>query len=60
MLWSFGMAFPALIFWGFGIPIAATFILKHHYNELHELKTKALYGFLYEGYRIECFFWYYY
>ena len=48
---------PSLIFWGIGIPIGAFYILKKHSHELHREDMKAKFGFLYEGFKVNAYYW---
>jgi len=60
-MYTFEVALPALILWGFGLPAIAFFILyKHHrvWNDAYK-KPEALikYGFLYLGYKSNKYWW---
>jgi hypothetical protein len=53
-----GVALPALIIWGLGIPCMAWVFIYQKRNELHLVDTKAKFGFLYNGYRIpQAYYW---
>ena len=56
-LWALGVALPALIVWGLGIPTFALFLLLKERNTLENLETRQKFGFLYRGYKTRFFFW---
>lgn len=45
------------IFEGFGTPLLAFFHIRRNLVNLHEVEFKKAYGFLYDGYRMERYFW---
>lgn len=51
MKWAFLIAMPSLIFWGVGIPLVAFLILRSKKKFLNSIASKALYGFLYIGFK---------
>jgi len=55
--WIFIVAVPALIIWGFGIPMAAFFHIRRNLDKIYDYEFKQAYGFLYDGYRLERYFW---
>lgn len=68
LFWVFAVALPALVFWGktiivlarilvIGIPLFAYRVLKKnkHLHENQEFKSK--FGFLYDGYKKEQYYW---
>ena len=55
--WMYGIGIPALLVYGFGIPMASGAILWKHRHNLHEPITRATYGFLYLTFRPKYFFW---
>ena len=54
---SLGLAMPSIIFWGFGIPIFALIILWRNRKDLDSLQSREKYGFLYNGYKKNYYFW---
>ena len=70
LFWSVGVALPAFILWGnlmnyeeliyplgIGIPLIAYIILKKNRDNQDKSDFKSKYGFLYDGYRKEKYFW---
>ena len=68
MKYAIGIALPALIFWGslnyflhgflgFGMPFAAFWILLKKKKNLFTEENRQRYGFLYEGYVDNKFYW---
>ena len=55
--YSFILAVPSLIIWGFGIPAFAWLILARNKNNLEKLEAREKYGFLYNGYKKNFYFW---
>jgi hypothetical protein len=57
-LFALGVALPALIIWGLGIPCIALILIYQRRNDLNLVDTKAKFGFLYNGYRIpQAYYW---
>jgi len=46
--WSLFVALPCLIFWGFGIPLFAFFLLKRNKANLDSEENRQKLGFLYQ------------
>jgi len=55
--WMYGIGIPALVVYGFGIPLASGAILWKHRHNLHEPITRATYGFLYLTFRPKYYYW---
>jgi predicted outer membrane repeat protein len=55
--YSLMIAIPSIIVWGFGIPLFAWIILSRHKNQLEVIDTREKYGFLYNGYKKNYYFW---
>lgn len=55
--WSFGVALPSIIVWGLGIPLFAFILMFLQKNKLKTIQMKEKLGFLYNGYKIEFYFW---
>lgn len=55
--YSMMIAVPSLIIWGFGIPAFAWFILARNKEDLDLLEVRERYGFLYNGYKKQFYFW---
>lgn len=56
-LFSFGVAIPCLVVWGIGIPCFALIMLMRHKHSLTKIATKEKFGFLYNGYKVETYYW---
>ena len=52
-----GVALPSLVVWGLGIPLFAYLLLKNVENTLTKVETKEKFGFLYNGYKKEYYYW---
>ena len=48
---------PALIVWGLGIPLFAFILLSRKRKRLNVLVVKEKYGFLYNGYKRQYYYW---
>ena len=57
VLYSLVLAVPSLIVWGFGIPLYAWIILAKHREDLDLIDIREKYGFLYNGYKKNFYFW---
>jgi hypothetical protein len=55
--WSFSVAMPAIIVWGLGIPAFAFYLMTKEKSKLHTLETRMKFGFLYNGYRLDFYYW---
>ncbi len=51
-MYSLGIALPALVLWGLGIPTIALLLIYQRRKDLQLVEVKAKYGFLYNGYRV--------
>ena len=51
------LAIPSLILWGFGIPFYAWIILAKYKEDLDLIDIREKYGFLYNGYKKNFYFW---
>ena len=57
LVWMLGLGLPALIVYVTGIPAAALGLLRKSRDELDEEREKGRLGFLYLGFRRECYYW---
>ena len=57
ILYSLSLAAPSLIIWGFGIPLYTWVILSRHKEDIDMIETREKYGFLYNGYKKNYYFW---
>jgi hypothetical protein len=48
---------PSIIVWGLGIPFFAFVLMYRERKRLDRVETKEKFGFLYNGYQVELFFW---
>ena len=55
--YSIILAIPSLIIWGFGIPAFAWIVLARNKKHLDLIETREKYGFLYNGYKKNFYFW---
>ena len=55
--WSYSVAMPSIIVWGLGIPFFAFILMYKERRSLNSLETKEKFGFLYNGYQTDMFFW---
>jgi hypothetical protein len=56
--YAYSMGIPALIFWGFGIPLFALGLLIYYRERLPEIYIKTKLGFIYVGYKLKTtFYW---
>jgi hypothetical protein len=51
------IAVPSIIIWGFGIPFFAWIILSRSKDDLDLVETREKYGFLYNGYKKNYYYW---
>ncbi len=51
------VALPGLIIWGLGIPFFAMVLLFKNRKKLSKLEIKEKYGFLFNGYNIDYYYW---
>ena len=56
-MYSLILAVPSLIIWGFGIPLYAWIILAKYKEDLDLIEIREKYGFLYNGYKKNFYFW---
>ena len=54
---SFMIAVPSIIIWGFGIPAFAWMTISKNKDDLDLIETREKYGFLYNGYKKAFYFW---
>jgi len=57
IFWACLIALPSLIVWGIGIPLFAFTLLNKEKDRLKRLEVKEKYGFLYNGYRKDFYYW---
>ena len=55
--YSLMIAVPSIVIWGFGIPFFAWVILARNKEDLDAIDTREKYGFLYNGYKKQYYFW---
>jgi hypothetical protein len=55
--WSYIVALPSIIVWGLGIPFFAFILMYRERHHLQKVETKEKFGFLYNGFQNELFFW---
>ena len=55
--YSLILAMPSLVIWGFGIPAFAWIVLAKNKDVLELTETREKYGFLYNGYKKNYYFW---
>jgi hypothetical protein len=55
--YTFAVVIPSLIVWGFGIPAVVLVALIRKRNELKKYAVRGKYGFMYNGYKPEKFYW---
>ena len=46
-----------MIVWGLGIPLFAFMLLNKERKTLHKLEVKEKFGFLYNGYKKQFYYW---
>ena len=56
-MYSLILAVPSLIIWGFGIPLYAWIVLAKYKENLDLIDIREKYGFLYNGYKKNFYFW---
>jgi hypothetical protein len=54
---AFGVALPCLIVWGIGIPITVFMMMRKDSGMLETNAVKQKFGFLYNGYKRQNYFW---
>ena len=55
--WAMFLAVPCIVIWGLGIPLFAWCMLSREKDKLDRLETREKFGFLFNGYRKEFYFW---
>lgn len=55
--WSYSVAMPSIIVWGLGIPFFAFLLMFRERHSLMKIEVKEKFGFLYNGYQSDLFFW---
>ena len=58
-MYVLSVSLPALIVWGIGMPAIAIVLLRRNYvnNRLFEVRTLSIFGFLYNGYKFQNYYW---
>ncbi|CAG9321992.1 unnamed protein product [Blepharisma stoltei] len=51
------ISLPAILVWGIGIPTAFLFLLIKNRSQLGNINMRIKYGFLFNGYRQESYYW---
>lgn len=55
---AYGVALPAIVIWGLGIPFFGFFLVFVNRRNLSRFDVKSKYGFLYNGYKQHgAYFW---
>ena len=57
VLYSLTIAVPSLVIWGFGIPLFAWIVLARNKDCLTQIEAREKYGFLFNGYKENYYFW---
>jgi hypothetical protein len=55
--YAIGVALPAIIVWGIGVPSFILGVLVRRHRLLYRVSTKARFGFLYNGFKRTHFYW---
>mmetsp|Transcript_28609 Transcript_28609/g.32703 ORF Transcript_28609/g.32703 Transcript_28609/m.32703 type:complete len:276 (-) Transcript_28609:241-1068(-) len=55
--WVWAVAFPGLVIWGIGFPLATLMFLTKYRTDLDNVITRARFGFLLRGYKPQKFYW---
>eukprot|EP00741_Cyanophora_paradoxa_P012158 tig00020603_g11746.t1 len=56
-LWQWGIGAPAILLYGFGIPVAAFVVMYRNRHRLDDAGFKRKFSFLYRGYKQRCWYW---
>ena len=48
---------PAMVLWGFGIPIFALILLIREEKRIDKIEVRQRLGFLFRGYKIRFYYW---
>ena len=54
---ALGIALPALICWGVGIPIFALFLMVNSSKRIDTVETRRKLGFLFNGFKVRYYYW---
>lgn len=57
LAWSLSLGVLMLLFYVFGVPIAAYYLLRKHVHENSKSKYRNVYSFLYSGYKEQFYYW---
>lgn len=52
-----GVTIPAIIIWGFGIPLTAVSLLWKNKDKLDDEKVQKELGYIYSGYKYKAYYW---
>ena len=55
--YSFIIAVPSILIWGFGIPFFSWLVLARNKHQLDLIEIREKYGFLYNGYKKQYYYW---
>ena len=55
--WAYMIGIPMIILWVIGIPFVGLFILCKHRHNLNEEETLARYKMMYQGLRMDVYYW---
>ena len=55
--WAYTVALPSIIVWGIGIPFFAYILLAREEHKLKTLELREKFGFLYNGYKKQFYYW---
>ena len=57
MIWVGSVVIPFIIIWGLGIPCLAFFLIRNVKSNLDDVAIKEKYGFIYNGYKSDKYYW---
>ncbi len=55
--WSYVVALPSIFVWGLGIPAFAFVLMTREKHTLNSIETRMKFGFLYNGYKVDYYYW---
>ena len=55
--WSYFVAMPSIVVWGLGIPMFAFILLSRERKLLSTVEVREKFGFLYNGYKHDFYYW---
>ena len=57
LFWAFFVALPCILVWGLGIPFFAYILLQREKERLKRIEVREKFGFLYNGYKKDFYYW---